>query len=163
MNIKFIIRNLFGLLFFAMILPSNGIVGIPIKDLLFLSLIVFLILYFMKNKIILDKKILYFYLITVSLLIWLMIGTSNGYFDTAKQNLKNFISLYSVIFVTYICLKNNLIYIKFFKKLLYNMMYIKIIFKIVISLLLSFNILTIDIFNIIYNNILNVQPVTMYV
>jgi hypothetical protein len=86
--------------------------------------------------------------------LWFFIGIENGYFETAKQQLLAFLSLYSIFVITILATDNKLIEKEKIKKFLYISMYIKMTVKIVMEILVVTNLLSLNIYNFIYDDIL---------
>lgn len=145
------------------ILPANGMFGINIKMIMFTIIIAGLIIYSLRNKVIVDSNFMKFFTIIIFVSIWFAIGIFKGYHPTAKLQLISFLSLFLPIITTYLLLINKLINIKLVIKNFYFIMFAGILGKVFIEVLLLVKLLNAAQLYYIYNVVFNANPMGMVI
>lgn len=154
------ISMIYYLLILSFVLPSGVLFKIPVKTLLSLVLLFFVLVWNRKIRLSTSTKLIFIGF--ASVLVWSLVAVFNGFTSSIFSFIKSYFSLIFVVWITDFLYKNNAISINKALKMFSFVSIFLVLSKILIALSLSFNIITIDLVTNIYANVFSTELTTMY-
>jgi len=161
--VKKIIIGLYYALLLCFALPAGSILGIPIKLLITVAAFGLFIVWIIieKKEITFDISLAGFVGIFIPISLWSMLSVANGYTSSMIACLKSFISLLSVVIISYVFIKNRIVEVTRAYKILYLAAVLCVVFKYVSEILMIINLVDWLSFRSFFTNVLDASLTTM--
>lgn len=152
------ISTMFYLLLFLFVLPSGSVLGIPVKILLTMGIIFFIVIESSRVKNIkLNRSIVLILIILCIMCVWAAISVVNGYNDGLKSILISFFSLLAVIIIAQLCFDNGWADVQTSFNVLRIAAASYVAFKLLLEVMLIVGVISYDMCDIFFRNVLDAE------